>query len=268
VTGRVWELLAVPLRSARRAGLAWGIGLAILVGLTVAFWPSFRDQPELADLIDAMPEGLVEAFGLADFNSPEGFLRGNLYAVLVPLLMAVAGVLLMNGQTAADEDAGRMEPYLAQPVTRGGVFLGRVIAVGAWLVVIGLLMLVTQLASDAVVDLEISTARIVDTVVLCLLLGALHAGLAALVAGATGRPGLVLAVGLAVGVGGYVVSALFPLSDILEPWRHVSPWDWALGGDPLTNQAEWWRYAALAGPALALVAMGAWAFTRRDVSAA
>ena len=60
--------------------------------------------------------------------------------------MAVAGVLLMNGQTAADEDAGRMEAYLAQPITRAALFLGRGIGVLAWLAAIGVLMLVPPLA--------------------------------------------------------------------------------------------------------------------------
>lgn len=268
MSARARELLAVPLRAARRSGLAWGLSLAALIVVTMAFWPAFRDETELSDIIGSMPEPLLEAFGLADFSTPAGYLRGNLYAVLVPLLMAVAGVLLMNAQTASDEDAGRMEPYLAQPVSRGSVFLGRVLAVGAWLVVIGALMLVAQVASNAIFDLEIAADRLVATIVLSVLLGAFHAGLAALVAGATGRPGLVLAVGLAVSIAGYVVIALFPISDVLEPWRHVSPWDWALGGDPLAEPTEAWRYLALGIPALALVAAGTWAFGRRDVRAA
>jgi ABC-2 type transport system permease protein len=267
MSGRTWELVAVALRAARRAGLIWALSIAALIVLTVAFYPSFRDSAAMDEIMAEIPEPLVDAFGLADFGTPAGFLRGNLYAVLAPLLLAVAGVLLMNGQTAADEDAGRMEQYLAQPVSRPAVFLGRVGGVAAWLVVIGLLMLAAQLISDALFGLEIETDRIVATVVLCLLLGLLHAGVAALVAGWTGRPGLVLGVGVALAVGGYVVMALFPLSDALEPWRHVSPWDWALGGDPLSNATEAWRYLALALPALALAGIGAWAFGRRDVQA-
>jgi hypothetical protein len=43
--GVVGELLAVPVRAARRAGLVWGLSLAALIVLTVAFYPAFRDQP-------------------------------------------------------------------------------------------------------------------------------------------------------------------------------------------------------------------------------
>lgn len=264
---RAWELIAVALRAARRAGLIWGLSIAALIVLTVAFYPSFRDSGAMDELLNQIPAPLVDAFGLADFGTPAGFLRGNLYAVLAPLLLAVAGVLLTNGQTATDEDSGRMEQYLAQPVARASVFLGRVAGVAIWLLVIGALMLAAQLISDEIFGLEIATDRIVATVILCLLLGLLHAGVAALVAGWTGRPGLVLGIGVALAVGGYVVMALFPISDVLEPWRHISPWDWALGGDPLTNATEVWRYLALGVPALALVGIGAWAFGLRDVQA-
>lgn len=267
MSGRAYELVAVALRAARRAGLVWSFSLVILIVLTVAFYPSFSDAAGIDALMEEIPQPLVDAFGLRDFGTPAGFLKGNLYAVLVPLMLAIAGVLLMNGQTATDEDSGRMEPYLAQPVSRAAVFLGRVAGVTVWLLVIGLLMLAAQLASDAIFGLEIGTDRIVATIVLCLLLGAFHAGVAALIAGWTGRPGLVLAVGMALAVAGYVAIALFPISDVLEPWRHVSPWDWALGGDPLKNATEAWRYLALALPALAFIGIGAWAFGRRDVQA-
>ena len=64
------------------------------------------------------------------------------------------------------------------------------------------------------------------------------------------------------------MAALFPLSGVLAPWAHLSPWDWALGGDPLVNPAEPWRYAALAVPTLAFVIVGIAAFERRDIKSA
>src|SRR6478672_8683126 len=91
---------------------------------------------------------------------------------------------------------------------------------------------------------------------------------AALIAGWTGRPGLVLGVGMTLAVAGYVAVALFPLAGVLKPWRHASPWDWALGGDPLTGTTDAWRYLALGVPAVLLILAGGWLFGRRDVKAA
>jgi len=75
-----------------------------------------------------------------------------------------------------------------------------------------------DLASDAAFGLEIADARIVATVSLCALLGALYAGVAFAVAGVAGRPGLVLSIGLGLALVGYLVAALLPLSNVLEAW--------------------------------------------------
>jgi len=266
--GRRLELLAVPLRALRRSGTVWALSMASLIAMTVAFWPAFAAEADLAKIIDALPKEVIDAFGLADFGSPAGFLRGNLYAVIVPLLVAVAAVMFTNGQTAGEEDAGRMELYLAQPVSRQAVFIGRLAASFLWLAVVSLVMLAAQLASDAIFGLRIGSDRLVETTALCLLLAAWYGGLVALVAGWAARPGLATGIGIGLVVAGYVVMALFPISDVLEPWRHVSPWDWALGGDPLVNRAEPWRYLALGVPALAMAGAGTILFGRRDVQAA
>lgn len=268
MSGRGWELLAIPLRALRRSGAVWALSMAALVVMTVAFWPAFQTEADLSKIIDALPKEVIDAFGLADFGTPAGFLRGNLYAVIVPLLLAVAAVGFTNGQTAGEEDAGRMELYLAQPVSRQAVFIGRLIASLFWLVIVSLVMFAAQLASDEVFGLAIGTDRVVETTALCLLLGAWYGGLVALVAGWAARPGLAMGIGIGLVVAGYVVMALFPISAALEPWRHVSPWDWALGGDPLVNTSEPWRYLALAVPALVMAGAGTLLFGRRDVQAA
>lgn len=57
----------------------------------------------------------------------------------------------------------------------------------------------------------------------------------ALVGALTGSRIVAIGVGLAVSVAGFLVSALAPLSDVLEPWRPFSPHFHYIGYDPLTN---------------------------------
>lgn len=262
------ELVAGPLRQMRRSFVGWAIGLGALVAVTVAFWPAFQGSSGISDAIDQLPPGVIQAFGLAEFGTPAGFLRGNLYEFIVPLLLAVAAVAAANGVTAAEEDAGRLETYLSQPVTRQAVFVGRTVALIVWLAILTSSILLVQLASDALLGLQIDAARVISTVVLCGLLALLFGMLALAVAGWLPRPSAVLAIGIAMAVSAYLVAALFPLSEALKPSSGLSPWNWALGGDPLVNQAELWRYAALVMPAVALAVLGVAGFVRRDVRAA
>lgn len=265
---RPLELVGGPFRASWRAGLGWSVVFVLMIVGTVAFWPAFRDSTELGDMLSDLPPGLLEAFGMEDLLSPAGYLRGGLYDVVVPLMFAAAGVMLASSASAGEEDAGRLELWLAQPVTRQAVFAGRVVAVLGWLALLALVVLASQLVSDAAFGLEIADARVVETVALCALLGALYAGLAFAVAGITGRPGPVLALGLGLALVGYLVAALFPLSDVLEGWAWLSPWDWALGTDPLVSPAEPIRYVALAAGTAALLAVGGIAFARRDIRSA
>ncbi len=266
--GRWAELIGGPFRATWRAGAAWAITFVLLVVSTVAFWPAFKGSAAIDAAFQTLPQGLLQAFGLEDFASPAGYLRGGLYEIIVPLMFAAAGVMFANSAIAVEEDAGRLEILVAQPVTRHAFMVARSLAVGGWLVVLALVVLLSQIASDAVFDLEIAGARIVTTIVLCTLLGAFYAGLAIAIAGAVARPGLVLSVGLGLALVGYLVAALFQLSDVLASWSWISPWEWALGGDPLVNPAEAWRYAALAVPAVLFALAGVVAFNRRDIRSA
>jgi len=134
-----------------------------------------------------------------------------------------------------------------------------------WLVVLAVVTLLSQLASDAAFDLQVSNARIVATICLCTLLGVLYAGVAVAVAASPGA-GPVLAIGLGAALVGYLVAGLFPLSDVLDSWAWSSPWDWALAGEPLWEPTDAWRYLALGGVSAAMLAVGLVAFARRDVA--
>jgi len=267
-TSRWLELIAAPFRASWRAGLAWAVVFAFFVVATVAFWPAFSGNTALNDALKVLPTQMLQAFGLQDFASPAGYLRGGLYDVLIPLMLAAAGALFANSATAAQEDAGRIELYVAQPVTRIAFMTGRAISTLLWIVVLTLVVLVSQVVSDTLFNLQIGTSQIVSTVVLSGLIGVFCGALAIGIAGISARPALVVGIPLAVALIGYVVSALFPLSDLLSPWVGISPWDWALGGDPLTNAGEPWRYAALIVPSIAFVVIGILAFNRRDIRSA
>jgi ABC-2 type transport system permease protein len=259
---------ATGLRALRRSIVGWSIGLAGLIAATVAFWPAFKGASGISAAIDALPAGVVSAFGLQDFGSPAGFLRGNLYELFVPLLLVIAGAAFVAGQTAGDERAGRLELFLSQPIGRGRLYAARAAAAFAALAGVAIIALLVQLAMDGAMGLGIEPSLVISTLVLCALLAALHASLAYAIASI--RPASALAIGGAVGVAlaGYVINALFPLVTELGPLVGISPWQWALGGDPLLHPAEPWRYLALLLPTLVLVVLGTVAIRRRDIAAA
>jgi beta-exotoxin I transport system permease protein len=260
-------VVIASLRSMRRAVIWWSVSNAGFVALTIAFWPVFKGASGISAAIGQLPPAVIEAFGLQDFGSPAGFLRGNLYDLLVPLLFSIAAVILVNGQTASDEAAGRLELYLTQPVSRRLLFSARAVAAGLALTVIVVATLVVQLVSDAVFGLTISFDVIVGTIVACGLLAAVCGAVTYAVAAWRGRPALALGAGVGLTLGGYIVAALFPLSSALKPWAAISPWNWAFAGNPLDNGFDSWRAALLVVVTVGLIVVGTILVSRRDVSA-
>jgi len=268
MNSRGFELVFGPTRAIVRSGLIWTASIAGIVFITISVWPAFKGNTSIDEAMSNLPSGVVQAFGLACFGTPAGFLRANLYDFFIPVLMAGAAVGFANGLTSSEEDGGRLEIVLTQPVTRQAIFLGRILAALAWVVAITLVAAVVQFGSDALFDLQIGADRLLATLALSGLFAAFSACLTFAIAGLYGKPSLSLGVGLFVVIGGCIIASLFPISSTLADFAHISPWDWAFAGDPLSGQTDLWRYLAMAGPAVLLAIFGIWAFGHRDVAAA
>ena len=212
----------------------------------------------MTDILDQMPQGRVKAFGMQGFGTAAGYLRGNLYALFVPLLLVGAGIGFANSLTASEEDSGRFEILLAQPVSHRAIFFGRAVGrVRLDLPAHPGRQSHIQLVADPIVDLSVQTDLLVSTLAAVRSSGPLPRPAVPRHCRRLGRgPPTVLGVGLFVAFTGCTVAALFPLSQPFEPLAHLSPWDWALAGDPLLNSTEAWRYLAPGVPAAGLALLG------------
>lgn len=256
------------LRTQVREVMLWGTSLVALVLAVTALWPSMRDSGALDDIEGSLPSGTAEALGLLDFASPAGYLKGNLYAVLLPLVLCWFAVALVTSATAGDEDAGRLELLLVLPVSRRSAFLARALASVTNLVLVGLVTWASLIGCCLLFDLDVSTAHLSAASLMVTLLAVLHAAVAFAAGGWGLRRGAVMGVSSTVMLMGYVIQAFLPLSDSLDAWAAVSPWQWALGADPLNGGVDAAGAAALAGLSLLLLAVGTYVVARRDVRSA
>ena len=267
MNGSALELVGGPLRAVRRAVIWWSMALAALVALTAAFWPIFKGSTGISDALNHLPPGVLTAFGLQDFGSPTGYLRANLYEIFIPILLVAAAVTFVGGQTASEEAAGRLEIYIAQPVSRRAIYLGRAIAALIGLAVVTSVVTVVQLVSDAVVDLPIDLGHLIATMVLSMFLAGLYGSFAFAIACVRPWPSIVNGAGIGLALVSYLVVALFSFTTVLAPFSQLSPWNWAFGGNPLEQATDPWRYIALVAPAIVLDLVGLRLIAARDIAA-
>jgi ABC-2 type transport system permease protein len=215
-----------------------------------------------------MSPELVAALGLEDLGSPAGFLNGNLYALLLPVLFATLGVLHLGALTAGDEDAGRLELLLALPVSRAGVYLSRLVAVVLVLAAVAVLVGATVGFGAVAFEMNVDATGVVAATLGIFLLALFHTALALALAGLGLRATAVLAGSFGVLALGYLAHSLLPMAGSLDQFAVVSPWHWALGSQPLLGGFDPAGSALLIGASTVFAVVGLVAFRRRTIRTA
>ena len=252
-----------------RVLLAWSALSGGLAAFYLSLYPSIGAIDEMRRLLESMPEALRALFAAegVDISTPAGYLNIELFAFMIPLLVLAMTLTAGGGATAGEEERGTLELLLANPVPRwrvvvekfaGMAFLGAGVAAGIW---IGLALTAGALSIDLALD------KVFATLVSAWLLGLAVGSLAMLLGALTGSRLVSIGVALAVAVLGFLVNALSPLVDLLEPWRAVSLQYHYIGYDPLANGLDPGHAAVLAAASLVLLALAVLAFERRDLHA-
>jgi ABC-2 type transport system permease protein len=250
----------------RRSLLGWTLAIAAVGAMYASFWPTVN-TPEMQDAMKNYPKGVLEAFNYNDLVSAAGYVGSSVYGLLIPLLVAVFSIAYGTRAIAGDEEAGTLDLVLAHPITRTRVALQRFAALGTALAVIGVVLWLAMLAITGPAQLdEISAGEFAAATLQLALLGACLGALAFAIGAATGRKAAAIAGTAGVTVLAYLANGVFPQVEGLEWTRSLSPWHWSVGGEPLKHGLQVGDSLLLAGTAAVLVAVGAWAFNRRDVA--
>ena len=245
------------LRDQRRSFTWWAIGLVALTMLTVLFYPSLGDAPELNELLGD-EDSIMRAFvgDITDLTSPEGFLNSQLYFLLVPLLLIVFAVSGGSGAIAGEEEKGTLDLLFSHPVRRSTVVLQKAGSMTISVLVLAAVVGVTVVIGALIVDMDIGMASVAAVTLSSALLGLFFGALALAMGCATGRRGMTLGVTGAAAVFAYFINALRPVSELLEPARFSTPFYYYIGADPLSNGLSL-AHAAVLVAATALLCLAA-----------
>ena len=255
------------LRDQRWSLMFWGIGVAALSLLTVLFYPSIKDVPELSELFDESDAiARVFAGGFTNLNSPEGYLNSQLYSLLVPILFLIFTIGRGSGAIAGEEEKGTLDILLSNPTTRLQVLIQQFAAMVIATSVLAFVLWLSVVIGGAIVDMDLSLWRTAQATLSGALLGVLFGTLALMLGSASGKRGLSTGIAGALAVGTYFMYALAPLVEGLEPVEKVFPFYYYIGADPLTNGLNLVHAGVLIGITAALLAVAIVTFERRDLA--
>jgi ABC-2 type transport system permease protein len=260
------SVAARTVRDALRSIVYWVVGIVLLDALTVSIYPTVRDNPQFADLTEQYPEEL-QAFlgGEIDFTTGPGYLEAELFSLMVPLMLLVHAIAAGARAIAGEEQAGTLDLLLANPVRRGAVVAGKLVALVVQSGILALAIFASIAVVGAAVDLDVPGSGLAAAVAGAWLLALLHGALAVLVGAATGSRAAAIAVPSAVAVTTYLLDGLGGIVDFLEPFRPLSPFHWYTAPDALRGEYGAGWTALLLAFALALGLAALPALARRDV---
>ena len=252
------------LRRLRGQILGWGIGLALYGLLMGAMYDTLISIEGIEEMLASYPKELWAFFGdMMNLNTPEGFF-GTYFSSYIPIIVGIFAAGAAAGLLAGDEERGTLDLTLAYPVSRTGLFMGRVLAFATAL---GLILFIAYLGWAVTLpmnSMDVTAGALLLAFVpmwaLLFLFGALALLLSLLLPSA--RMASMTTGGLL--VANFLLLGLANLNDDLQPIMDLTPFAYFQGGDALVD-VKWGWILGLTAAALLLCALAWFLFRRRDI---
>lgn len=250
------------LRERRRSLLSWGLPIGLWSAFVVAIYPSVEDA--LAKAIASYPEALKQAFGIDELTSVEQYLNAEMLSLIVPLAVGYLAVRAVASGLSGAAESGRLDVLLSAPVSRrrlvAASFLAAAVELAAVLLVSVAIAMLGSLLSGAGLSFGLALAGYANVWPLALLfaaLGVVATSRSLHTAVVTGSVAGVL-------VAMYVADLIGRLDTGLDWVRYGSVFRYY--GKAIEDGIDPLAFAGVTAVAVAVAALGALLFERRDIS--
>lgn len=259
-TKSLWE--------ARRSYWWWAAALGTLTAMMTMFYPMLAENAEaFQEMMELYPQGFMAMFGidLESFTTGPGYLTGELYSIMLPVILIIFTVLKAASATAGEEHEGTMDLLIGAPVLRSRVVIDKYAAATVLTAGLGVILIIVLLVTNPIFDLGLGLQGVVAVNLSVVLLALLYGAIALLIGALTGSRGLAAGIAAALAVIAFFSSSLASLVDILEIPQKLSPFYWYIGNEPLANGFSWFHISLLVVATLLFFALAVVAFQHRDV---
>jgi ABC-2 type transport system permease protein len=258
------------LRRSWRGMLWWGLALGSMTLLQVVIVPDVESLKKIAEMMETMPKFLLDALGTTDMQfmaTPEGYITLQWFSFSV-LILGVYAVIAGLNVTANEEDRGIMDILLSLPLPRWRIIVEKFAAytilttgviaftfLGLW---IGLLL--TPGLNANVGTMLIASFNSLPATILIM-------AFTVLIAALLRRRNRAAAFAGAFIVGSYLIDTMARAASnpILNVVRYVSFYSYYDPVGVIKNGLVWGNILVLVAASILMVAVGVWAFQRRDV---
>ncbi len=261
-TGTFGAITAYMARLQIKSVLIWGGVLGLYAAAMVASYLSFGDPEQMEQLLSAYPEGMLEAFGISDMSTIEGYLSSQIFN-LIPLAIAFFPILALSSAIAGSEERGTMDVLLGNPIPRWQLVIASFVATALSLLAIVAIMGGIMYGTAILTDIELDFAASVEAVLNLWPISIFFGGIALLCSAIFHRRALAIAVPGFVLLAMYLADTLGRVSEDLEVYRDFSVFYYY--GAAITDGIDWPSFFGVSGAAMLFALLAVVVFRRRDI---
>ena len=259
LTSLIRHVLSLQIRGVLIWGLVFGLYSA---ALTAAFTTFASEAGQMDQMLDAYPQGMLDAFGISSLGTIEAFLDSQVF-YLAPLALAFFAILAGANAVAGAEERGSIDVLLGNPLPRWQLVVGNFIATAlsflAILAIAGVLTWVTALLMD--VDLTLATTA--EAFLNIWPTGLFFGAVALLCSTVFHRRALAIAVPSFLLFAMFMMNVMGNVSEDLEYLQSYSVFYYY--GQVAIDGMDWMNFAGITALVLVLVGLAVLVFRRRDI---
>jgi ABC-2 type transport system permease protein len=254
----------------RRTVWYWAVGLASILLLTFAAWPTMSQNTQaLESLVNSMPKEVLAMFGLTDpgaLATPQGFVSSRTYGSVGPIVVIVFAITAMTALVAREESSGQLDLLLSNPLKRGTVIPEKAAGVAVLMGLIVVLLVIVAFAGNAMWDMGFDPVAVVTANIGLGLLGLCFWGIAVALWSFFGSSGPAVGITSAIAVAAFFMNGLGAIVNGLAFMRFLSPFYWYLGDTVPLAKGFTFGYLALGAVAILGSAIATKRFATRDLA--
>ena len=250
----------------RRWGIFWwSFAMFALTIMIVLLFPTFRDT--FGQALQNVPESIKPILGESnDYQRINGFLELQVFMQMI-FLTFIYGIILFSGLIAGEESEGTLQSLLAQPISRGRVYLEKLAAGLMMTWIVSMAMFFATWLGVAIIGEHVNLWRLLQATFGQWLVSMVFSVMAYTLGSALGRRGIA---GAIAGVYAFVSYLVFTLSDTVTAFRipdYFEPFRYYTNPRVLDNGLQLSHVALLGAACVVLAFIGYAVFSKRDVFA-
>jgi ABC-2 type transport system permease protein len=258
----VTALALAQLHERRRSLLSWGLPIGLWSAFIVAIYPSVEDA--LGKAVASYPESLKQAFGIAELTNVEQYLNAEMLSLIVPLAVGYLAVRSIASGLSGAAESGRLDVLLSAPVSRRSLVASGFAATAVELAAVLLAAVLLCALGSVLAGVGLSFGRALAGYANVWPLALLFAGLGIVVTGFSLRTSVVTGSVAGLLVAMYVIDLVGRLDTSLDWIRYGSVFRYY--GSAIEDGIDPLSFLGVTAVAVALAAMGALLFDRRDLA--